>query len=65
MQKVEHVITDDGQYRIKIESDRLDNDCLMIVFTHEGIIIDSVTGGIVTGTQCKMYESIEEELTPI
>jgi hypothetical protein len=61
---VSHTILDDGQHRIKITSPRLECDCLMIVFTDEGIVIDAVTGGVVEATQSKMYESIEEELEP-
>jgi hypothetical protein len=59
---VTHTIMSDGQHRIKVTSPRLECDCLMIVFTDEGIVIDAVTGGVVEATQSKMYESIEEEL---
>jgi hypothetical protein len=59
---IEHSKTDEGQHRIRVESPRLDCDCLMFVFTSQGIVIDAVMGGIVEATQSKMYESIEEEL---
>jgi hypothetical protein len=59
---IKHTKTDDGQHRIVVESPRLECDYLSIVFTHEGVVIDAVTGGVVEGSQAKMYESIEEEL---
>lgn len=61
--RIEHSVTDDGQHRIKVESHRIECDSLMFVFTHEGIIVDAVTGGVVDGSQSRMYETFEEEMT--
>jgi hypothetical protein len=61
---IEHSKTDDGQHRIRIESDRLECDAMIFVFTDEGLIIDAVTGGVVEGSSSQMYDEIEEGLIP-
>jgi hypothetical protein len=53
---------DDGTHRITVESDRVDCDALVFVFSSEGVVIDAVTGGVVESTKSMMYESIEEEM---
>jgi len=48
--------------RVLVDSDRLDADYLSFLFTDEGLITDAVLGGVVTGTDSRMYEDIEENL---
>lgn len=50
------------EHRIIVDSDRIDADHLIFVFTDEGLIIDSVLGGVVTGTESVMYDDIENRL---
>ena len=53
---------DEDNLRVRIESDRIDADCLICQFTHEGLIIDAVTGGVVEGSSGKMYDEVEDSL---
>lgn len=53
---------DDNQHRIRVENSGIDGDCLMFVFTDEGLVIDTVTGGMVGGTSSQTYGEIEDGL---
>lgn len=60
---IQHSFTAEGQHRISVDSPRLDSDCLMLVFTDEGVVTDAVTGGVVVGTSSQMYDEIENGLS--
>lgn len=45
-----------------VRSDRLEADWLNVKFTHEGMIIDAVEGGEITGTQFRLWSDIEFDL---